>query len=154
MMWGTIWATVTWVTVTILVTAMMWVTAMCLLETKELALTLRLSESVLWADYHLSLLCSHMDQQSLLPLLESIVWCGRTRYPPIKWHGHILLCLTLSPQAWVPDKSKYLMNWPLVWYDVSVCTGERWITASRTIFSSNIINSQSLDTWLRSSAIW
>jgi len=28
-----------------------------------------LSESFLQADYHLSLLCSHMDQRSLLPLL-------------------------------------------------------------------------------------
>ncbi len=27
------------------------------------------SESFLWADYHLSLLCSRMDQRSLLPLL-------------------------------------------------------------------------------------
>ena len=42
-------------------------TATCLLETKELASALRLSESFLRADYHPSLLCSHMDQWSLLP---------------------------------------------------------------------------------------
>ena len=44
-------------------------TVMCLLETKELVLTLRLSESFLQADYHPSLLCSRMDQRSLLPNL-------------------------------------------------------------------------------------
>jgi hypothetical protein len=48
-------------------------TVMCLLETKELALTLRLSESFLWADYHSSLLCSHMDQRSLLPIFLLII---------------------------------------------------------------------------------
>jgi len=30
------------------------------------------SKSFLWADYHPSLLCSRMDQQSLLPLTLSI----------------------------------------------------------------------------------
>ena len=44
-------------------------TAMCLLETKELASVLSLSESFLRADYHPSLLCSRMDQRSLLPIL-------------------------------------------------------------------------------------
>jgi len=58
--------------VTILVTAMMWATATCLLETKELVLALRLSESFLWADYHPSLLCSRMDQRSLLPKIISV----------------------------------------------------------------------------------
>jgi len=28
------------------------------------------SESFLWADYHLSLLCSRLDQRSLLPIIE------------------------------------------------------------------------------------
>jgi len=44
-------------------------TAMCLLKTKELVSALRLSESFLRADYHPSLLCSRMDQRSLLPLI-------------------------------------------------------------------------------------
>ncbi len=33
---------------------------------------LSLSESFLWANYHLSLLCSRMDQRSLLPLIYSL----------------------------------------------------------------------------------
>jgi len=47
---------------------------MCLLKTKELALMLSLSESFLWADYHLSLLCSHINQWSLLLYLISAIY--------------------------------------------------------------------------------
>lgn len=43
---------------------------MCLLETKELASALRLSEFFLRADYHLCLFCSRMDQRRLLPLFQ------------------------------------------------------------------------------------
>ncbi len=64
-------------------------TAMCLLETKELALALRLSESFLWADYHPSLLCSRMDQRSLLPL--NIPWDQTAPIRPLRIIIHLYL---------------------------------------------------------------
>jgi len=46
-------------------------TVMCLLETKKLALILSLFKSFLQTNYHLSLLCSYINQQSLLLLILS-----------------------------------------------------------------------------------